>query len=142
MSEEMFQPQPTARSTVRTVVYIPKDDVSRTVRLLTSPCDSGTSRETTAVFKPFTVTTAPSSPSGLQTLSSEKTNTSVLPYRFASIERLVHRQKIYDNTNLPVMAHFDDTPVEYTYSVSSLMSSIRFIQIIVFNLFSFHCSFS
>lgn len=119
MSEEMFQPQPTTRSTVRTVVYLPKEDVSRTVRLLTSPTDRGTSRETTAVFKPYSVTTAPSSPSGLQTQSVQK-STSNLPYRFASIERLVHRQKIYDSTNLPVMAHFDDTPVEYTYSVSSL----------------------
>lgn len=117
MSEEMFQPRPTARSTVRTVVYLPKEDVSRTVKLLTSPTEGSTSRETTAVFKPYSVTTAPSSPSGQLTSPLQKSG-STLPYRFASIERLVHRQKIYDNTNLPVMAHFDDTPVEYTYSVS------------------------
>ena len=118
MSEDMFQSQPTVRSTVRTVLYLPKEDVSRTIRLLTSPSDCSTSRESSKTFKPYSVTTAPSSPSGLQALPAHKTDSSALPYRFASVERLVHRQKIYDSTNLPVVAHFDDTPIEYTYSVS------------------------
>lgn len=115
----MFQShQPTVRSTVRTVLYLPKEDVSRTIRLLTSPSDCSTSRAGSKTFKPYSVTTAPSSPSGLQTLPVHQTDSSTLPYRFASVERLIHRQKIYDSTNLPVVAHFDDTPVEYTYSVS------------------------
>lgn len=121
MSEDMFQSRPTVRSTVRTVLYLPKEDVSRTIRLLTSPSDSSTSREgSSKTFKPYSVTTASSSPSGFQTLPVQKTDSSALPYRFASVERLIHRQKIYDSTNLPVVAHFDDTPVEYTYSVSLL----------------------
>lgn len=136
----MFQSQPTVRSTVRTVLYLPKEDVSRTIRLLTSPSDSSTSREgSSKTFKPYSVTTAPSSPSGFQTLPVQKTDSSTLPYRFASVERLIHRQKIYDSTNLPVVAHFDDTPVEYTYSVSFL--SFLFFFPFFFFIFSFFIYF-
>ncbi|GFU37990.1 septin-7 [Nephila pilipes] len=115
MGEEVFRRQPTSQSTIRTIVYLPKEDVVKTMKLLTNPSTSSSSHEITTIFKPITVTTAPSSPSSLHPESSS-TSSSTPPYRFASIERLVQRQKIYDSSALPVVAHFDDTPVEYTYS--------------------------
>ncbi|GIY28312.1 septin-7 [Caerostris darwini] len=117
MGEEVFG-RPTSRSTIRTIVYMPKEDVVKTMKLLSSPSDSGSgsSHEITTIFKPYSMTTAPSSPSNIHPETS--VGSSTRPYRFASIERLVQRQKIYDNNTLPVVAHFDDTPVEYTYSLS------------------------
>ncbi|GIY07369.1 septin-7 [Caerostris extrusa] len=117
MGEEVFG-RPTSRSTIRTIVYMPKEDVVKTMKLLSSPSDSGSgsSHEITTIFKPYSMTTAPSSPSTIHPETSVSNSTR--PYRFASIERLVQRQKIYDNNTLPVVAHFDDTPVEYTYSLS------------------------
>ncbi|KAG8193758.1 hypothetical protein JTE90_005054 [Oedothorax gibbosus] len=132
MTEEVFHQQPT---TIRTIVYLPKDDVANTLKMLSSSRihspDAGPSHsEITAFFKPYSVTTAPSSPSGGQPMISQSPkHSSAMPYRFASIERLVHRQKIYDsNAALPVVAHFDETPVEYTYS-HSLAMPYRFASI-------------
>lgn len=125
MGEEVFVPRPTGRTTIRTIVYLPKEDVSKTMKLLS---DTPGSRDITTVFKPYSVTTAPSSPSGFQPIIGSKPE-STLPYRFASIERLVQRQKIYDNNScLPVVANFDDTPVEYTYSVSVFSSLLVLLQ--------------